>query len=85
MATKEGRDEIEADFKGEAENNFGTLLHSGIGGDISQGEVYLKFQVVAGATKAYRNLNGRFFDGKMLSADYISETIYNMNFPNAPK
>lgn len=85
VETKAGRDEIIDDFQTEAEENYGHVLHVTVGGDLTQGEVYMKFETVQGAINGYRGMTGRHFAGNMLTADYISETIYNLNFRDAPK
>ena len=51
----------------------------------SEGEIYVKFADVSGGDKAVKGLNGRFFGGRTLTAQFIVDAVYNMNFPKAAK
>ena len=55
----------------------------GLALDNDDGEVYIKFDRVQGGENAFRGLNGRWFGGKMITADYVIEAMYNANFPSA--
>lgn len=46
----------------------------------SMGLVYLKFEAVAGGAAALNALNGRWFAGKMISAEFYNEAQYNAKF-----
>jgi len=41
----------------------------------SQGEIYLKFDSIDSAKKAIQGLHGRWFGGKQVSANFISDAI----------
>lgn len=58
-------------------------MHIGIALDNNDGEIYIKFDRIQGGENAIRGLNGRYFDGQMISADYVIEAMYNANFPKA--
>ena len=58
-------------------------MHIGLNLDSNEGEVYIKFDRIAGGENAIKGLNGRWFGGRMISADYVVETMYNANFPKA--
>jgi RNA-binding protein 39 len=49
----------------------------------TEGEVYVKFDRIQGGTNAVRGLNGRWFGGRILAAQYVVEAVYNINFPKA--
>ena len=46
----------------------------------SMGLVYLKFEAVAGGAAALNALNGRWFAGKMITAEFYNEAQYNAKF-----
>lgn len=50
------------------------------GCEIIQGCIYVKFGAVEEATRAYNMLNHRWFDGRMVSVDYIPVATYNTKF-----
>lgn len=58
-------------------------MHMGLALDNNDGEIYIKFDRVQGGENAIRGLNGRYFGGKMISADFVIEAMYNANFPKA--
>jgi RNA-binding protein 39 len=43
----------------------------------------LKFSEVSSAEKAVKALNGRWFGGRQVIADYIPEKLYDVQFPKA--
>lgn len=49
----------------------------------SQGFVYMKFSSTSGAQGALNALNGRWFAGRQIEADFIPESIYNNRFPES--
>jgi len=46
----------------------------------SMGLVYLKFEAVAAGAAALNALNGRWFAGKMITAEFYNEAQYNTKF-----
>lgn len=70
-------------MKEECEKMYGKVVHVGLALDNNDGEVYIKFDRVEAGQKAIQGLNGRYFDGAMLSADYVIEAMYYANFPKA--
>ena len=49
----------------------------------NKGFVFLKFTMLTSASNAVQSLNKRWFAGKMISAEFIPETVYHMRFPEA--
>ncbi|CAK4032120.1 RNA-binding rsd1 [Lecanosticta acicola] len=74
---------LQKDIEEECNATYGKVVHVGIPPDGDQGQVYIKFAELKGGEKALRGLNGRYFDGKMVTADTMVEAVYNMNFPQA--
>lgn len=62
---------------------YGPVKHTGIPPNSDEGEVFVKFADKKSGENAIRGLNGRFFDGRMLSASYVADAFYNSNFPKA--
>ncbi|EFI28595.1 hypothetical protein CC1G_13622 [Coprinopsis cinerea okayama7 len=62
------------DVKGECENKYGKVLAIKVEKD-SQGEIYVKFDTVDTAKSAVQGLNGRWFGGRQISANFISDAI----------
>eukprot|EP01105_Mastigella_eilhardi_P021688 TRINITY_DN527_c0_g1_i10.p1 TRINITY_DN527_c0_g1~~TRINITY_DN527_c0_g1_i10.p1 ORF type:complete len:398 (-),score=127.98 TRINITY_DN527_c0_g1_i10:91-1284(-) len=56
---------------------YGTLKHIHVDQQNPQGIVYLKFTDVAAATRAFAALNHRWFAGKMITAEYLTEAGYS--------
>lgn len=75
--------DLKADVKTECEKQYGRVLHLDLALDSSDGEVYIKFQNIEGGQNAVRGLNGRYFAHRVLSAQFIVEAVYNMNFPRS--
>jgi len=46
----------------------------------SMGLVYLKFESVVAGAAALNGLNGRWFGGKMVAAEFVPEAQYNSKF-----
>ena len=47
---------------------------------VVQGHVYLKFLRPEGASAAQKSLNGRWFAGRQISADFQFPAVYNNHF-----
>ena len=75
--------ELEEDVKGECESKYGIVVHIGVALDTDDGEIYIKFDRVQGGENAIRGLNGRYFGGNMITAQYVVDHVYNMMFPAA--
>jgi RNA-binding protein 39 len=58
------------------------VIHVGID-TMNPGEVYVKFAEVEGGKKAMQGLNGRFFGGQMITAEPVSDAMYNTRFPKS--
>ena len=69
------------DVKGECENKYGKISHISL--DVNTGEAWIKFEQIAGGQKAMKGLNGRYFAGRMLSADYVVDAVYSSLFGRA--
>ncbi|CAD0021972.1 unnamed protein product [Aureobasidium pullulans] len=76
-------DHLEEDFKEECSSKYGKVVHIGVFRDSSDGEIYVKFADIAGGDSALKGLNGRYFDGRTLTATPVVDAVYNMNFPKA--
>lgn len=63
-------------------NRFGAVYHVYVD-CFSQGNVYVKCSNSQVAAAAFNNLNGRFFAGKQIVAQFIPETTYHIKFPVA--
>eukprot|EP00731_Ephydatia_muelleri_P026591 Em0018g691a len=61
---------------------FGGVIHIYVD-KLSQGNVYVKCATAQVATNASNALNGRFFAGKKIIAQFIPEGTYNLKFPAA--
>ncbi|KAE8672880.1 hypothetical protein F3Y22_tig00111834pilonHSYRG00289 [Hibiscus syriacus] len=75
--------DIKEDVKEEC-SKFGKLKHIYVDRD-SAGFVYLRFEDVQGAKNAQRNLHGRWFAGKMITAAYMMPQTYEAKFPDSNK
>ena len=53
--------------------------------DENNAEVFVKFANVESGLKALRGLNGRHFGGNMISANPVTEALYNAQWPRAMK
>lgn len=63
------------DVKGEVEQKYGRVARIKVD-KMSQGDVYIEFADIDSAERALRGLSGRFFGGKRLQAQFISETLF---------
>lgn len=75
--------ELKDDVKAECEGKYGKVVHIDLALDNNDGEVYVKFDRVQGGENAFKGLNGRWFGGRMLTAQYVVDAVYTMNFPKA--
>ncbi|XP_039038171.1 RNA-binding protein 39-like [Hibiscus syriacus] len=75
--------DIKEDVKEEC-SKFGKLKHIHVDRD-SAGFVYLQFEDMQGAINAQRNLHGRWFAGKMITATYMVPQTYEAKFPDSNK
>jgi RNA-binding protein 23/39 len=75
--------ELEDDVREECNEQYGIVVHLAIALDSDEGEVYVKFDRVDGGKNAVRGLNGRFFGGQRLTAQYVVDHVYNMMYPAA--
>ncbi|KAK0198350.1 hypothetical protein F5146DRAFT_1019244 [Armillaria mellea] len=66
--------ELADEVKGECDSKYGKVHAIKVEKE-SQGEIYVKFDVVDSARKAIQGLNGRWFGGKQVSANFISDAI----------
>ncbi|CAE6444742.1 unnamed protein product [Rhizoctonia solani] len=62
------------DVRGECEEKYGKVLDLKVEKE-SQGEIYIKFDMVESAEKAIKGLNGRWFGGKQVTASPIPDAI----------
>ena len=58
-------------------------MHISVARDSTDGEVFVKFKDVASGKSAILGLNGLWFGGVRLTAQYLVEAVYNVNFPQA--
>lgn len=75
--------ELKDDVKSECEEKYGKVVHIDLALDNNDGEVYVKFDRVQGGENAFKGLNGRWFAGRMITAQYVVDAVYTMNFPKA--
>ncbi|OQN96023.1 hypothetical protein B0A48_18014 [Cryoendolithus antarcticus] len=75
--------ELELDVKEECEEKYGHVVHIAIPPGSTDGEIYVKFDRVQGGENAIKGLQGRLFAGNHITAQYVVDAVYNMNFPKA--
>jgi len=75
--------DLEEDFKLECSDKYGPVVHCGIPAEKGEGSIFVKFKDLAGGDAALKGLNGRFFGGRVLSAQPVVDAIYHTNFPRA--
>ncbi|KAE9983698.1 hypothetical protein BLS_003845 [Venturia inaequalis] len=73
--------ELTTDLKTECEDKYGKISHISL--DPNTGEAWIKFEQIAGGQKAMKGLNGRFFAGRTLSADFVVDAVYSSLFGRA--
>jgi len=71
--------EIEDDVRDEC-SKFGSIKHVFVD-KYSQGNVYVRFAMINYGIKAYEELNGRWFNEKMIEVQYIPQDEYLKRFP----
>ncbi|KAK3985589.1 hypothetical protein QBC44DRAFT_155280 [Cladorrhinum sp. PSN332] len=79
---QEGEDwakELEQEVRQEAEQKYGHVVHISLDPN-SAGDIYLKFDKVQGGENAIKGLNGRYFDGRMISAAPVVDAVYSSLF-----
>ncbi|GAB1313595.1 Phosphatidylinositol-3-phosphatase SAC1 [Madurella fahalii] len=79
---QEGEDwakELEDEVRQEAEDKYGHVVHIALDPN-SQGDIYLKFDKVQGGENAIKGLNGRYFDGRMITAAPVVDAVYSSLF-----
>ncbi|KAF2716091.1 splicing factor, CC1-like protein [Polychaeton citri CBS 116435] len=77
------KSELRDDVGSECTSQYGKVVHIDIPPASDDGEVYMKFDTMKSAQNAFRGLNGRYFGGKVLTAQYVVDAVYHMNFPKA--
>ncbi|GMJ05637.1 CC1- LIKE SPLICING FACTOR [Hibiscus trionum] len=83
--TLETEPDFELDIKEDVQEEctkFGKLKHIHVDRD-SAGFVYLRFEDAQGAINAQRNLHGRWFAGKMITATFMVPQTYEAKFPES--
>jgi len=75
--------ELKEDVTTECSKQYGKVVHLGLQLDNDDGEIYVKFENTAGGVNAFKGLNGRFFGGRTITAQYVVDAVYHMNFPKA--
>ncbi|KAH6851259.1 hypothetical protein B0I37DRAFT_132105 [Chaetomium sp. MPI-CAGE-AT-0009] len=71
--------ELEDEVRQEAEEKYGHVIHISLDPN-SQGDIYLKFDKVSGGENAIKGLNGRYFDGRMITAAPVVDAVYSSLF-----
>ncbi|KAG0648948.1 RNA-binding rsd1 [Hyphodiscus hymeniophilus] len=71
--------ELEDDVRAEAEEKYGHVVHIALDSN-SQGDIWLKFDRVQGGENAIKGLNGRYFGGRMISAEPVVDAVYSSLF-----
>ncbi|KII93760.1 hypothetical protein PLICRDRAFT_171473 [Plicaturopsis crispa FD-325 SS-3] len=66
--------ELAEDVKGECQEKYGKVDAIKVEKE-TQGEIYVKFDSIESAKNAIQGLNGRWFGGKQVSAQFISDAI----------
>ncbi|XVE67189.1 hypothetical protein DITRI_Ditri08aG0140300 [Diplodiscus trichospermus] len=75
--------DIKEDVQDEC-SKFGKLKHIYVDRD-SAGFVYLRFEDTQGAINAQRNLHGRWFAAKMITATFMVPQTYEAKFPDSDR
>lgn len=78
--TQEDYADLELDVKEKAEE-CGKVIHSHI--DRIEGLVYLRFDSPQSAQKMINLINGRFYAGRQVLAEFVAPTVYTIKFPNS--
>ena len=72
--------ELEEDVSAECEDKYGHVVHLALDPN-TQGDIYVKFDRVQGGDNAIKGLNGRYFGGRMITAQPMVEAIYTTLYP----
>lgn len=72
-------DDLREDVIEEA-NNFGHVLHCVIDENSNDGSIYLKYDSQESAGSAIKAMEGRFFDGRTISASFFQQEQYDSQF-----
>lgn len=64
-------------------NKHGGVLHIYVDTTSSEGKVYVKCPSIATAVMAVNSLRGRWFAGRVVTADYVPLATYHAHFPDA--
>lgn len=73
---------LEDDVKAECEDTYGPVVHLAVDTN-TIGDVYVKFKTVHGGENAIKGLNGRFFGGKIITAQPVVDAVYSSLFSRA--
>jgi RNA-binding protein 23/39 len=73
------RKELEDDIKTECEEKYGHVVHIALDPN-TDGDVYIKFDKIAGGENAIKGLNGRYFGGRQISAQPVVDAVYSSLF-----
>ena len=71
--------ELEDDVRAECNDKYGKVVHIALDPN-TMGDIYLKFDRVTGGENAIKGLNGRFFGGRMISAQPVVDAVYSSLF-----
>ncbi|KAI9721584.1 MAG: hypothetical protein M1828_005074 [Chrysothrix sp. TS-e1954] len=74
--------ELEDDIKNECDEKYGQVVHIRLDPN-TEGDVYVKFDRVQGGQNAILGLNGRFFGGRTLTAQFMVDPVYKTLFPES--
>lgn len=66
----------------EAEKKYGHVIHIFVNPN-TKGEIYLKFDKISGGENAIKGLNGRYFGGRMITAQLVVDAVYSSLFSRA--
>jgi RNA-binding protein 23/39 len=68
--------DLELEVKTECNKKYGNVVHIAVDPN-TDGEIYVKFDSLAGGEKAYQGLNGRQFNGRVIRASNVIDKIYH--------
>lgn len=75
---------MEDDVRAECNEKYGKVVHLALDAN-TQGDIYLKFDRVQGGENAIKGLNGRYFGGRMISAQPVVDAVYASLFGRTTK
>jgi RNA-binding protein 23/39 len=58
-------------------------VHLSVDEHSPEGNIYIKCPTISTAMSALNSLNGRYFAGKMIKANYIPLITYHQKFPDS--